>query len=125
MKKTKVRFHLAGGEHFKHWQVTLPNGVVEYHDPVKVSLYLRDCRLKNRRKTAERIFAGETNKTVCSWVETSEVLVIHEPTIDATGSMVMYNPHIAPFWRDEQGVDIDGIHCTNIFSIGKNLYRLS
>ena len=118
--KTKVRFHLAGGEHFKHWQVTLPNGVVEYHDPVKVSLFLRDCRLKNRRKTAERIFAGATNKTVCSWVETSD-----EPAIAATGSMVMYNPHIAPFWRDEQGVDIDGIHCTNIFSIGKNLYRLS
>lgn len=63
----KVRFHLAKGEHYMHWQIR-GKGSVLYYDPQKISLSLDFCKLKNRPSTAMKIFNGG-NKRVCAWVD--------------------------------------------------------
>ena len=120
---TKVRFHLGAGEHFQHWQVTHDDGRVEYFDPEQWDLYMVGCRLKNRRKTAERIFAGE-NKTVCAWVEVEDVIGYPKGEYDPKGERtpILYNPRIAPYWRSTDGSDIDNLRYVNLFTYGKNLF---
>ena len=31
--RTKVRFHLGAGEHYKHWKIEYPNGDYQFIDP--------------------------------------------------------------------------------------------
>lgn len=57
-----IRFHLASGKHFRHWQVK-GVGQVRYYDPASVSLLMRGCRLHNRRASADKINRGGDLKT--------------------------------------------------------------
>ena len=96
-KVFKVRFHLALGEHFMHWQVKDELGVVKFYDPNKVTLVMEDCVLKNRRNSAHKIFKGG-NKTVCAWVQCTRVVIV-EPRYGELGFIVNYNPRVNPFWE--------------------------
>ena len=59
----RVRFHLAKGEHFMHWQVkNLDTKEVNYYDPADQP-NLSNCTLKIRGRQL-KIHAGE-NKRVC------------------------------------------------------------
>lgn len=120
---TKVRFHLGAGEHFQHWQVTRADGRVEYFDPEQWDLFMVDCKLKNRRKTAEKIFAGE-NKTVCAWVNCEQAIALPRGERTAAGKRlpVMYNPRIAPHWRDMAGQDLDNLRYVQLTTHGRNLF---
>ena len=64
--KIKVRFNLGAGKHFMKWKIEGPLGV-EYHHPDQVQLVLAKCKIKNNKKTAQKIFDG-VHKTVCAWV---------------------------------------------------------
>ena len=108
----KVRFHLGAGQHYMHWQVTKPDGSKEYYDPASVELRMYQCRLVNRRKTAERIHEGR-HKTPCAWIEAAEVRVLHAMDISygnggCERGTLHYNPRIAPHWRSSRGLDLDG-----------------
>ena len=59
---TTVRFHLAKGEHYRHWQVKR-GAEVHYYDPAQYNLILWGCRLRNHAKTAQKIHDG-ANKSV-------------------------------------------------------------
>ena len=120
----KVRFHLAKGKNYQKWQVRKGRAVC-YYDPTKVNLLMRDCRLVNRRGTAEKIFAGE-DKTVCAWVECEQVLVgvCAADQYDA-GQQLIYNPRWQPFWTSsEDGVNLDGERFPVILSQGRSLFEV-
>ena len=105
MRSVKVRFHLGAGEHHSKFQVIDDAGSKTYYDPKKVQLRMRNAVLHNRPKIAARIFAGEINKTVCSWIRCDHVEVL--PSNGETGvSQVEYNPRKAPYWV-EAGVNVD------------------
>jgi hypothetical protein len=118
----KVRFNLGRGGHYRHWQVTnFPN--VDYFDPHKYSLTLINCRLKNIRNIADKIYGGQ-NKDVCSWVICDEVIVTQDlPEVNSENE-IAYNPKINPFWVDFLGNNIDGSSYEKMVSVGKRLYRI-
>ena len=104
MMRYQVRFHLGKGPNFGHWQVKGPGGI-QYHDPATTSLTMLDCQLRNQRGTAERIHGGE-HKKVCAWVDCNEVLVTGRQS--PIGVPVMFDPRVAPHWRNRDGRNIDG-----------------
>ncbi len=89
----KVRFNLARGENYQKWQIRQGKSVL-YLEPDSVNLWMMNCRLRNHRGTANKIFAG-ADKTVCAWVE-CEALAIAD-TIRA-GRQLQYNPRKCPHW---------------------------
>lgn len=115
-KKTKVRFHLGAGQHFMHWQITYPNGDIQYVDPNKQNMVFHDCQLKNRKGTAQRIHNGG-EKVVCAWIECDWVQMVF---LTSKGEPVTYNPRVSPYWR--YGMEVaDNYRFSRIQSIGKNL----
>jgi hypothetical protein len=128
----RVRFHLANGQHFKHWQIVHPDGSKTYHDPATTRLWMIDACLHNRRAAALRIFGG-ADKTVCAWVSCDHVY-IDEASPDAVPESVIagllcqqaeavsYDPRVAPHWRDEAGNDIDDENFDRITTRGQQCY---
>jgi hypothetical protein len=120
----RVRFHLALGENYRMWQIRGPEQVF-YADPDTVSLRMTNCRLRNQRGTANKIFAGE-DKTVCAWVEceTVHVGVCVADQYDA-GQQLIYNPRCQPFWTSpETGANLDGERFPTILSQGRSLFEV-
>jgi hypothetical protein len=126
-KKYKVRFHLGRGEHYYHWRVQSPEGIVTFYSPEKYNFLMYNCKLKNNAKTAEKIFNGKS-KSVCAWIEceTLELLDIIEnkPALSRCKyEQLRYNPKVSPHWLFRGSiVDNQIFHCciTNnnkIFSI--------
>lgn len=118
----QVRFHLGNGKHYKHWQVKDQFGNVEYHDPSEVTLVMYDCQLRNQPGTARRIFEGG-DKDVCAWVKCRDLAVVPaSPYPDRSGTPVMYNPRVAPYWRTVGDVNCDGYTFARIESAGRELF---
>ena len=142
MSKTyryKVRFHLAEGENYKKWQITDTHfGRVMYFTPNNVELVMFNCRLMNQPGTAEKIYEG-ANKTVCAWVYCKDLMInlkrdIRDfPAVNAGWSernlekvgAVAYDPRKAPYWRDENGNNIDKQKMSIIISEGRKLARMT
>jgi len=96
----KVRFHLGAGPHKGHFQIT---------------------------DKAGKIFKGETNKNVCSWVRCDRVEIYSETFFSSDGlDSVKYNPKVAPYWRDgETDENRDKFQYGSLITDGKNLFVLS
>jgi hypothetical protein len=123
MKKNKIRFHLAKGEHFMHWQIKYVDGTIKYFNPQEFQLVLFQCTLKNQVKTAKQICYEGINKTVCAWVEAAEVVVSTIIDPDVTDAMdIFYNPRVLPHWHSKDKRDIDGLICNQITSIDNKLF---
>jgi hypothetical protein len=127
----KVRFHLAAGEHFMHWQVTnKATGEVTYYDPAVTSLELFNATLRNQSGTARKIHQG-ANKSVCAWIDCTSVLVVRanreivqacEEALNKLGSpCVRYNPKVAPNWIDDAGNNIDRAKFSQLSTIGRRV----
>jgi hypothetical protein len=121
--RIKVRFHLAAGEHFMHWQVKIGEQVT-YYKPSEVFIEMRGCKLRNHRGVAERIHAGE-NKTVCAWIE-CEAIAVYNAVVGEfynldSGKPVRYNPRVAPYWMNGEGENLDNSTHRVIYSRGKGL----
>ena len=115
----KVRFHLARGENYQKWQVTQGKKVL-YLDPESVCLLLVNCRLRNRRGTADKIFAGE-DKTVCAWVECEAIAVTDAAR---AGRQLLYNPRRCPHWTSlETKANLDNAVFLLIVSRGRTLFE--
>ena len=71
----KVRFHLARGKHYQHWQVKDRCGDVEYYNPEEITLIMKDCKLHNQPNASKKILLGE-NKKPCAWVICNTIEVI-------------------------------------------------
>jgi len=104
----KVRFHLAKGEHYMHWQIKDEEDEVVYYDPSETNLKLTNCTLKNQMSTAEKIFRG-ANKSVCAWIECEEYEILSPIARVNTKHHLRFNPKTLPFWhvpgRDYHNLD--------------------
>lgn len=116
----RVRFHLAKGEHYMHWQVkNLDTKQVNYYDPEEFSLYIIGATLKNQKATAEKIHAGE-NKSVCAWVNCEEVHASKHSRLIVRGPDKMsYNPRRAPYWTDSTGRNMDNMSFLSLTTAGR------
>lgn len=126
----KVRFHLGPGKHYMRWQVTSPDGTKRYYHPRTTELRMHNCRLTNRLRTAKRIYEGG-HKTPCAWIEAAEVVVFHSTdmaygTNQCCDGSLHYNPRIAPHWRTNTGLNVDGyVYRTVMAHMGVLTYDLS
>ena len=125
----KVRFHLAKGEYYRHFQVTFPDGRRKYYDPESNFIYMENARLYNNCRVAEKIHGGR-NKTVCSWIECDEVdirgilgsLFSDEPIPNGDGKIELkYNPRVNPHWL-ENGENVDFKVYPRLFTVGKSVF---
>lgn len=121
MKSIKVRFNLARGKNYMKWKVEYPDKNVEYHDVSEVQLVMRNCKLKNYRNVAEKIYNG-ANKEVCAWVLCEDLSIKKEDFIKDEGyERVRYNPREIPHWV-YKGEMADGLSFQTLISIGFGLY---
>jgi hypothetical protein len=105
----KVRYHLAKGVHYMHWQFKAAGGEVFYHDPKEHVIKLYNCILHNNRKIANKIFLGQ-NKDVCSWIKFKAMEVYFDDTIAPSWAKhLRYNPKVRPYWHDIDGNNLDGM----------------
>jgi len=93
----KIRFHLARGKHYQHWQVVHPNGEKSYYDPEIATLIMKHCLLHNQKGAALKIFNGE-NKRPCAWVKCKKVEIIPKNLSATSSTEVAYNPRLSPHW---------------------------
>lgn len=104
-KRYRVRFHLAKGANYMHWQITDNNskGAREYYHPDKVEIVMYKAKLGNQPATARKIFEGQ-NKTVCAWVECDAVDINYksspnfQPIDTQELTQYKYNPRKNPHW---------------------------
>ena len=136
MPRYRVRFNLSKGVNYMKWKVTHPDGSVEYLDPNKVRLTLKNCHLKNNPKTASKILAG-ANKTVSAWILCDDVIVEEAVTQLARyrksiglisksrhleeWKRLRYNPRESPNWRF-RGTNVDLAKFSRIESRDSRLY---
>jgi hypothetical protein len=98
--KIKVRFNLGKGKNYMKWKVEYPDGFVDYYNPIETQLILKNCQLKNNRKTAEKILNGE-HKTVCAWVLCEDIELKYDnftPFQNMDLKLLKYNPKVLPYW---------------------------
>lgn len=120
MKRTRVRFNLGKGKNYMKWKVEHPDGKVEYLHPTDVQLVMTGCKMKNHRKTAQKIFEG-ANKTVCAWVLCDSIQIRTEGFNPDNGNRIRYNPRVQPNWV-LNGRVVDGEDFDEIFSVDYGLY---
>lgn len=122
----RVKLHLTKGAHYRQFQVKdLRSGDVEYVNPETQSLCMVDCVLKNRKKTAQRIFDG-ANREVCAWVECDMVQIVdaQNGSLDASCKAVLYNPKVAPYFCDVNGNNLDGFRFPKMVTVGRTVFSV-
>lgn len=115
----KVRFNLARGENYQKWQIRQGKTVLHL-DPESVHLMMVNCRLRNYRGTADKIFAG-ADKTVCAWVECEVIFVVDKVRV---GRQLQYNPRKCPYWTfSGTDLNLDNNTFPLIVSRGTSLFE--
>jgi len=105
------------------WKITtkIPKDKI-YLDPEKVTLELVNCKLKNNKNQANKIFEGG-HKRVCSWIECDDIIILGGESKDSDyGEHIHYNPRIKPCWFDESGNDVDGKQFERMITKGNKVY---
>jgi hypothetical protein len=129
-KRYKVRFNLGRGENYMKWKIVDPDGVTSYYFPTGVQLRMTGCQLKNNKSAAQKIFRGESNKTVCAWVlcDKFEVKVNDFEQLDLGNPRLKYNPRVSPTWMLEPlntvhpPYNVDNEYFNEISTIDYRLY---
>jgi hypothetical protein len=103
------------------WKVMYNDGRVDYHHPAEVQIIMFGCTLSNSRKTAEKIFTGETTKVVCAYVKCEDVQVITDNFKTESNTQIRYNPRELPFWNID-GKDVDGSYHKELFTIDYKVF---
>lgn len=133
MKQNKlhaeVRFHLASGPKYKHWQVKIMQGGkkvdVYYYDPAEYQLEMVGCKLVNRPNKAKQVFEAGVHD-VSGWVRCDEVRPVREMPIDNLEKLY-YNPIRDPYWRRESDSNEfiwDNSEYATLVTSGKQVYVL-
>lgn len=110
-KNKRLRFHLARGEHYMHWQLkNARRGKPVYFNPEDTNFLLEDVKLYNRRYAAQKIYEG-ANKSVCAWLAIKGSIKVHVSEFDTSGMVeISYNPKEVPFWTYKTrvpGLEVD------------------
>lgn len=117
----RVRFNLGSGPRYKKWKIEWPDKRVDYLEPAHVSLVMRDCYLRNRPLSAQKIFDGH-QKFVCAWIE-CESLEVKDP-VSVSGPELKYNPRVQPNWCLD-GINVDGTHYNELITNNRAVFILS
>lgn len=120
-KLNKVRFNLSRGENYMKWKVMYSDGGVKYYNPTDVQIIMFGCTLSNSRKSAEKIFSGETTKVVCAYVKCEDVKVITSNFKTESNTLIKYNPREMPFWNIN-GENVDGNYYDELFTIDYKVF---
>jgi hypothetical protein len=118
-----VRFNLGRGKNYMKWRVYDKEAQkAEYYDSEEFSLSMIDCRLINRRSTADKIYKG-ANKSVCAWIECREVQVYEcQPQLEEIATEIKYNPRVKPYWIIEDW-NADNYVFIKLHTSGKRIWR--
>lgn len=126
-----VRFHLARGVHYKHWQIKDLDGkkATTWLNPESDdTLLLWKCKLVNNRAKAEKILKGE-HKSVCAWIACEDYVVTNNWSTPGTWTRVKYNPRKCGHWHladKDDGtpsvVNIDNAEFSLIYTFGLDLF---
>ncbi len=120
MYRYEVRFTLIRGQNYMTLQVKDKyKGSVINLPPEEVQLRLTNCKLVNRANQARKIYEG-ANKQVVAWISCASYEVLTKP-VPCT-SPVLYNPRLAPNWRDLEGRNLDGQIYKQLTSVGRVFY---
>jgi hypothetical protein len=129
----EVRFHLADGKHYMHWQVKLKQGGktvdVYYFNPAEYQLEMRGCILWNRPNKAKQVFEAGVHD-VSGWVRCEEVMLRKSfyPQLPIDNlEKLYYNPIRDPHWRresDDNEFIWDGSEYAALLTNGKQVYVL-
>lgn len=133
MKQNKlhaeVRFHLARGQYYMHWQIKIVQGGekvnVYYYDPFYYQLEMMGCKLVNRPNKAKQVFEAGVHD-VSGWVRCEEVRPVREMPIDNLEKL-FYNPLRDPYWRRESDSNEfiwDNSEYATLITSGKQVYVL-
>ena len=95
MKSNKVRFNLSRGKNYMKWKVMYNDGSVEFYHPTEVQIIMTGCTLLNNRKSADKIFSGETTKVVCAFIRCENVEVIKRE-IEIKRELINQNCEVSP-----------------------------
>jgi len=117
--KYKIRFHLGRGVNYRKWQVFSLTTDVKYYDPDKVCIIMKDCKLINKENPAKKIYEG-ANKSVCSWIECTDVEIDHRAIFRSSAIEVSYNPKVIPYW-ELNGDNVDGYEFTQLFTVNNSI----
>lgn len=117
-----VRFNLGRGKNYMKWKIETKDESV-YIDPYSYSLMMVNATLKNNNNVAKKIKEG-ANKSVCSWIKCDEVILDPMSECCSLKSTISYNPKLLPYWRDEEGNDIDGLNYNILITINKQIFKL-
>jgi hypothetical protein len=124
-----VRFHLARGNHYRHWQIRdLDDKHREplFLDPIEYQIKLEDCTLYNNERKAQQVYDAGV-KDVCGWVKCRDFGIANlndydpEPIDDLP--RLLYNPIDYPYWRREDSFEnIDGTHFDELITYSNKVY---
>jgi hypothetical protein len=114
----KIRFNLGAGPYYKKWKVEFESGMAEYFEPSRVSLVMKNCRLKNRPGSAQKIFDGH-QKFVCAWIE-CDSFELREP-LSLTCEEVKYNPRVQPHWTLNE-INVDDARFEELTTSGRTVF---
>ena len=118
----KVRYHLAKGIHYMHWQFKTSGGDVFYHNPKDNIIKLYNCILYNNRKVADKIYLGQ-NKDVCSWIKCNGMeILFEEKSVPSWATHIRYNPRVRPYWHNIKGDNLDGIAFDELYLCEKGVF---
>lgn len=120
----KIRFHLARGKHYQHWQIRdMKTKEVHYIAPEACRINLLDCKLISNRSIAEKIYDG-ANKSVCGWILCRDCMVNMRSRYDwVADDLLIYNPRYQPYWTDLAGNCLDGAEYDSLELIGKEVIK--
>lgn len=122
MKRTiRVRFHLGQGNNYMKWRVeNTISGETRFINPNTHRLIMRHTKLYNQVTASQKIHCGG-NKTVCAWVMCGTVDVVELDEPSQLHNIVSYNPRKVPFWRSQEGNNIDKECFAILFTLGHSI----
>lgn len=125
--KYQVRFHLARGEHYMHWQIRASDGSVRYIDPSKYQIEMTGCKLINKIGTARRVHNNGV-KDVCGWVECDNYWPVFNDSIPVDNlEKLYYNPIRDIHWRrdgDDGDYSWDDCYYDSLVTNGRQVHVL-
>ncbi len=111
------------------WQVTdrANDRLKDYYNPDICSIHMKDCVFGNHPATAQRIFDGK-HKTVCAWVDCSEIHVSYVKAPDYEKPDVKnlmqfrYNPKKSIHWNTDIDDNSDGLMIEQLVTHNRKIY---
>ncbi len=111
------------------WQVTdrANDRFKDYYNPDICSIHMKDCVFGNHPATAQRIFDGK-HKTVCAWVDCSEIHVSYVKAPDYEKPDVKnlmqfrYNPKKSIHWNTDIDDNADGLMVEHLVTHNRKIY---